>query len=159
MASDRQERRKERRRLLRQLGYSPAEADRLRDWSGQRIETNISTVERRLARVPVEDRSENVQQRLRAIRDHKRQRRIDPAKTRGRLESRSERIRNFSEWSRIKQFPPDVQAKIIEINKRARKRPFAFNSYGYRIYYHMYINRETEPTARRRHDMKDRRDT
>lgn len=158
MAS-RSQRRQERYQLLRRLGYSATDARRLRDRSGDNIDTDISRTERRLARTPAEDRSEQTQARLRTIRDYKRERRTMPAEARSKVESRSQRVRNFREWSVSRDFPPGVVAEIQRINREAGFGPF--NSYGFRVWYHMYVNRESEALSKRRFNSErfERRDT
>lgn len=155
----RSELRRTRYRLLTGLGYSAQDARRLRDQSHLHIEQNITRTERRLARRPAIDRSPEQQRRLRAIRDHKRQLRTEPAETRSRTESKPTRVRNFSEWSRDRNFPPDMLQMVRRINREAGRRPNA--SYGFRILYHIYVTGETETMSKRRFNRErfERRDT
>jgi hypothetical protein len=157
--NDRSRKRYERYQELIRLGYSAKEARRLRDRSGENIDKQIVTTTRQLARIPAEDRSPQVQQRLRALRDRQRVTREQPEIGRGRLESRARRIKNFSEWSKNRNFPAEVLRRINEINRKAGRR--RGSDYGYRVWYHMYVNRETEATSRRRFDSRryERRDT
>jgi hypothetical protein len=159
--NERSRKRYERYKELTRLGYSATEARRLRDHSGENIDKQIVTTTRQLARIPAEDRSPQVQRRLRILRDQQTVRRTEPEKILGRYRSRNRRIRDFSEWSKNRNFPPEVLKRIRDINRRARKRNPRFNDYGFRIWYHMYVNRESEAVSKRRFNSVkyERRDT
>lgn len=154
--ANRNEVRRERHRLLRELGYSPEDARRLRDNSFVNIEKTITRTERRLARRPAIDRSPEQQRRLRKIRDYRKR---DAIELCGRTESKPTRIANWSDWSRDRSFPREFYQRARKINRDSGRRANA--SYGFRILYHMYISGESESLSKRRFNRErfERRDT
>lgn len=154
MPSERAERRRQNYAYYKSLGYSTAEARRLRDVSPDKGFEEIQRTERRLGRIRAIDRSESVQMRLRAIRDEIRSRRRVGVDT-DQPASRVQRIEQFREWSDTRDgFPPNVQRQIERLNVDAGLSPFA--AYGYRVFFHLYVNGLDLAEAR---EVVERRDT
>lgn len=131
---------------LKSLGFSPAEARRLRDRSADNIDATVARREQHLASVPQRRRTVDQRQQLRAIRTGRRVERREPAIGRGMRESRVVRQRNFDRWSGVNKFPSDIRRYISKINRDKQLQPL--DSYGYRMFYHRYVNQFSEPEAR-----------
>lgn len=132
---------------LRVQGFSPTEARRLRDWKGTRITGEVERVERSIARVPVAQRTEAQSERLGSIRRFRRETRTREFQP---IESRMDRKDNFARWTSDRRFPLAIQrqvlgASIAEINRAAGFNPN--NSYGFRLFYHRYVNGASEIEA------------
>lgn len=157
--SNRAELRESRYKLLRSLGYSSADATRRRDWSAERIDADIIATQRRISKKRVSSRSETEQERLEAIRDYRHQERDMPVSVRQRTESRKDRLRNFSDWSKAKEFPAHIQGLIDGYNEQAGFSPL--DSYGYRLFYWQYVRGLDERESKRqiRSLDRERRDT
>lgn len=131
----RSDKRKERYRELRALGFSASEARRYRDQSGTNIDKRISVEQRRISRKPQQMRSSEEVFRLERIRNRRKSR----VTRQPRLDSRRERWQRFSDWSKVQRFPKEYQARIDQINERAGKP--RFDGYGYRRFYYEYVER------------------
>lgn len=129
--------RRERYLELRALGYTPTEATRLRDLSGDNIQKQISRTRRRISRKPVAMRTSEETFRLARIQN--RQRVQSQVQQDGRLGSRESRWRKFSEYSKINKFPKKMRDRIAEINSNVGKPPL--DGYGYRRFYYEYVER------------------
>lgn len=143
MAS-RSERRRIRRQKLQSTGlFTPREISRRIDWSDSRINASIAgkyaaanrAFERAVEELKLEpDATEEIQYR----------------KIRG---SKLTRQTQFKAWSKSKNFPSDVQKEIDDYNDEVglsiRGKDGKTNaSYGYRRFYHRWVNGETTNRAR-----------
>lgn len=133
--------RKERYRELRTLGFSATEARRLRDTSGDTINTEVTSAQRRISRKPQQLRTSEEVFRLERIRNYKRSkftRRI-------RVDSRQARWERFSKWSKAGVFPKELRARIVRINQAAGLG--ANDGFGYRQFYYEYVERLSREDA------------
>ena len=148
--AERDERRKASYNQIRSLGFTPDEARRMRDHTSYRVNQEIHEEGRRVEKVPVRRRTPVEKYKFREIRRYERWE--APFK---REPSRRERLANFQRWSRRNVgFPQDAQDWITRHNIQHRKDPL--DSFGYRLFYHWYVNGKPEPEAR---DIADRNDT
>lgn len=152
MPASRKDIRIERYRYARSLGYNAEEARKYRDYSGERLQREVRQEEKRLADSELEDLSEPERLRLRRIREHRQRENREPER-RGRIETEQDRLRNFKIWSKRKAFPSDIQALIDKINDEGGYDEY--DSYGYRIYYHLYVKQRTAPDAVRMVETRD----
>ncbi len=142
---------------LRQQGFSPTEARRLRDWKGERITTEVTRVERRISRVRVAERTEAQTTRIEAIRDFRSRGRRDPDSFIP-IDSRPARVARFAAWSGTRKFPRGLQIRVLgrtiaQINVDAGLDPL--DGFGYRLFYHRYVNGVSEIEARQRAETRD----
>lgn len=144
--------RKARYRQLRELGFSRKEATKLRDRKGERIERSIRGKETYLRRVPDTLRTEKQQSDYQRIGEYRKQKQSDQRLIR---ESREERLANFANWSsKHIGFPDSILAEIVQYNEDAGELEFA--AYGFRKFYHKYVNGKTDKQAEA---LVERRDT
>lgn len=137
MPESRSEKRKERYRELRALGFTPDRARQLRDHSGKNIQRSISTEQRRISRKPPSMRTSEESFRLRRIQDRNRsQNRIQSD---GRILERQQRWENWSEWSKTNIWPRDMRRIARALNEQAGRPPD--DGYGFRRLYYMYVER------------------
>jgi DNA-binding transcriptional MerR regulator len=136
---------------FRDLGFTPQEARRLRDRSPQR-ERDVLFVERQRIEERQPERRQVIRQIERRIQElpapepPKRIRPTDrldlpdsldfiPRRLQG---THSSNLQNFRQWSNTNiGFPPDIQSFIWNINRRTGR--LRNNSYGYRVFYRMYV--------------------
>lgn len=159
MPRSREQIRKDRYALADRLGFTVEEKRRMRDLSDEKFNRLAVNAERRLRRIEPIDRSPRVQQRLRALQDYRRERREEPVKVRKITEPKSVRKNNFNRWSKERNFPAWARREIRDINRAAGFGPM--NSYGFRVWFYIYTERESFATSRRRFNSEryERRDT
>lgn len=135
----RDEVRRERYGELIRLGFTPKEARRLRDRSGDNIQAEIKQERRRIVKKSVSKRAPIEQRKLAAIRE--RDSRLTVTQRSQRLEPKTVRSKNFSKWSNKygEGFPADRQLEIEAFNERAGKSKY--DKFGYRMYYYRYVER------------------
>lgn len=133
----RSEKRLERYRELRALGFSAEDARRLRDRSGRNIQLEVASEQRRISRKPQRARTPEETFRLRRIQD----RNVSATRIQqeARLNTRRERWMRFSEWSKAGVFPRQYISRIRQINIRAGRD--AYDGYGFRQFYFEYVER------------------
>lgn len=136
MPESRSEKRKERYKELRALGFTVADARRYRDRSGDNIDRFIRVEQRRISRKPIALRSSRESFRLSRIRNYRSQ----PSKKSRRFDSREARWRQFSKWSKNNKFPKWAQDRIVATNRRAGKDSI-LDGFGYRQFYYEYVER------------------
>jgi hypothetical protein len=147
MPESRSELRRTRYKQLRALGYSVAEARKLRDNKADKIDQNIASKQRRIARKPVAKRTVEETFQYERIREYRKQRREQPTVSREPIESANDRYENFSKWSSKRNgFPRRIQRYIADLNIAAGHDPL--DSYGYRVFFHQYVNGTTERKAK-----------
>ena len=145
MPKERNDLRKERYAKLRELGFSSKEALRLRDLSAINIQKVIVQRESNLKKVEKPTEKQRIQRE-----------RLDEERPRLRTSitgTRNQRLTNFKRWSKAKRFPKEINDFITGQNVEAGKD--ILNSYGYRIFYHMYVNKLPEAEAIRRLEQND----
>lgn len=137
---DRAKLRKARYSRLRALGFSRNEATRLRDKSEDSIETETDIKREQIEATPVRKRTPQQRESLKRIEQYQ----SEPSR-RGELSPKRGRIQDFKEWSKAKAFPLWAQTQIDNFNDEANQPPES--SYGYRVFYHMYVNRNGRSKA------------
>lgn len=135
--------RAERRMIARELGFSPAQADRMRDLSPQRFEDEIRAERARITRTSRARRTAEQQSRLDSIREYSGQSEITRQR---RLATGGTRYENFRMWSsKYVGFPDaaldgdDFFPGITAMNRRAGRNDF--DGFGYRAFYYYYVER------------------
>ena len=140
MPESRDQKRIERYRELRALGYDSKTARRLRDASGKNIELFIGRDQRRISRKPIQTRTSSEAFRLRRIQN--RYRTQTELQRKARLSTREERWQEFAEYSKSGIWPAEFRRRIREINRRAGFIKDANNNkYGFRRFYYEYVER------------------
>jgi hypothetical protein len=144
---------------LQALGYSSADASRLRDRSADSIDADIAARQKRISKKPAAKRTASESFQIERIREYRRERREQPTVSREPIESRESRLAQFSDWSVRRDFPPRIIRYIAEINHAAGNDEL--DSYGFRVFYHQYVNGYTERKAKMhvRTLERERRDT
>jgi hypothetical protein len=137
VSESRSDKRKERYREAKALGFSRTEATRLRDLSGKSLQREFSREARRISRKNIKDRSAAETFRLRRIQDRNASQ--DQIRLQSRLDSRRERWLKFSEWSKANKFPASQLKRIVNINTRNGLSPT--DRFGYRMFYYLYVER------------------
>lgn len=137
-------------RYLRSLNFSPTEARRYRDYSNTKIEQQITSRQRTISHKPIKARSPAQSAQLTKIRESKKARIIEPTRP---TETRQDRLDNFNRWSGTRRFPSDARRIIQSINLRFGKNPY--NRFGYRVFYHRYVNGVSEFEAVRLTETRD----
>ena len=145
--------RKSRYAELRSIGYAPIEARRLRDWQGSRIQEHINDRRASIETIPYHRRTTDQQSSVKAIRAYHAKQTKAPDRAIG-LTTRRDRLNQFKQWSKKRDFPPDKLQWIIRENQARHKPPLA--SYGFRLFYHRYVDGIGSIEARR---LVERRDT
>lgn len=145
----RADKRKERYRELRNLGFSAPEARRLRDTSGDTIDSEITVKQRRISRKPQQLRSSEEQFTLDRIRNYRR----GGFSRRSRVDSRRARWERFSKWSEAGVFPKSFRARIVQINQSNGL--LANDGFGYRQFYYEYVERLSREDASQFSDRAD----
>lgn len=148
--------RRERYRYLRHLGYTPREAYKRRDWKTIRVEHSIRSKESYLRRKETLTPQQILQ--LNNLSKHRtqqweRQRAVQIATTVTPLKTKADRWLDFSRWSKRKQFPASFQQIIDEYN--INNGLDIHNSFGYRVFYHRYVNKIPEIDAIIRTETRD----
>lgn len=134
---------------LRALGYSSKDATKFRDRSADSIDTEIASRQKRITRKPVAKRTTQETFQYERIREYRRERREQPTVSREPIESANARYENFSKWSSKRNgFPRRIQRYIADLNIAAGYDPL--DSYGYRVFFHQYVNGTTERKAKTR---------
>lgn len=136
-SQSRNEKRLERYRELRALGFNAKDARKLRDQSGRHIESQISAERRRISRKPVQLRTSDESFKLRRLQD--RSTAETQIRSQARMTSRRERWENFSRWSESRKFPVNYRRRISTINIRAGLPPD--DGFGFRQFYYEYVER------------------
>lgn len=153
----RREIRQQRYNYFRSLGYEAREARRLRDQGSARTDARILSDVERLQSRPQLSREES--ERLERLRSARRERTPTPIPEESRdvespRETQSRRRRNFQRWSqRNVGFPTDVLRRVQSINTSAGLD--IHSSYGYRVFYHRYVNGESPVEAQLRAERRD----
>ncbi len=141
---DRDELRKERYRHLREMGFSPVEARRRRDTSGENIETFVEKERVRIRDIRADTRTErdrNIFQSIRKVR-RRNQITVNKVDSAPRLKSQSARLVDFKNWSEAADFPDWAETYIKKQNRdRGLNR---FDGYGYRRFYYRYVDGDSE---------------
>lgn len=132
--------RKARYSRLRALGFSRNEATRLRDQSEDSIETETDLKREQIESVPVRKRTPQQRESLRRINRYQ-----SDGSRRGELSPKQSRQAEFNQWSKAKAFPLWAQTQIDNFNTEAGYEDYS--SYGYRVFFHMYVNRNRRSTA------------
>lgn len=145
--------RKSRYSELRSIGYSPKEARRLRDWQGSRTQEHIIDRRATLEATPYSRRTKEQQSLLKNIRAYHAKQAKEPERIVS-ISTRKDRLNQFRKWSKERNFPSTTQQWIIRENQARHKPPLA--SYGFRMFYHRYVNGVGSIEARR---LIERRDT
>lgn len=146
------ERRLSRYHYLLDRGYRAVDARRLRDQSATNIRADVSRVERRITIIRPTERTVPEREQLSKIRRENRKIRQRPS-DRQFIEPRVTRLANFSRWSGERNFPTHIQRVVERINLDAGFDPF--HSYGYRVFYHRYVNGVSEIEAISRVERRD----
>lgn len=150
--SSRKDLRIERYKYARNLGYTPTQARQYRDYSKKRIDKVVREDESRLSQKSRGELSEGDRLRLQSIRSERDRERKEPER-RGRTETEKDRLENFKYWSKRKAFPTDIQNLITKINVEAGYDEY--ESYGYRIYYWLYVKQRSAPESVRMVETRD----
>ncbi len=144
--------RRERYAYFRSLGFSSIQSRQFRDNSAARGTLEIQSELTRVRREPsTPDRTD----RIRRLSTAPRQPATTPTRQRESSgETKSRRLQNFRRWSqRNVGFPSDLLTRIHDINTSAG---FDVNSsYGFRVFYHRYVNGEGPDEAERHAEMRD----
>lgn len=146
-------------RLL-EMGYTPSQARQRRDWSNKRLQKSIAGIIGNLTKKETKQAiTPEESDRLLKLRsttkkyvpptegptEPPRKRKVEVLPS---IKSRADRVADWSRWSSNKLgFPDNIQALIDEINKQHGYPAFA--SFGYRAYYHFYVNQIEESEALR----------
>ena len=130
------EKRGERYRYLVTLGFNTVDARKLRDRSGKNIEIAIRQRRLNLQKIPTQERSESEKKNLAGVRRAQRETRTSRE---GKILSETDRADRFSLWSGFEGFPSDALNIIQAINDERGEDEN--DSFGYRMYYHIYVER------------------
>ena len=141
MPESRQSVRKSRYQTLRSLGYTAADARRLRDNRATKIDSSISTRQESLERIPSKRRTKFEKVQLQNIREYRKQ----TVASRTAISTRSTRLEQFRDWTSRREFPTDVLRYVAAINKTYGVGPR--NSYGFRVFYHEFVNGNSHSLA------------
>ena len=149
MTTDGGDKRKERYRELRRLGFDSRTANRLKDQSGPNIERAIQARYRNL------QNRENLSTQDAAYFERLERRQVEDVQHTIEITySESDRQSQFEEWSqRDVGFPDEINQAIREINRQAGL-PFN-DGYGYRRFYYEFVKREPPNIASRLADRDD----
>ncbi len=130
--SERQnQKRTERRKLLRDLGFSPKAAARIRDLSSSRIEAAIKVQKENVESVPRKERSDSDKQILRKFRSV-------PLTNNPRVLTFEQKRDQWSEWSsKSGNFPADIRSKVLAFNDSVGENEN--HSFGYQAAYFEYV--------------------
>lgn len=126
---------------LRSLGYTAAEARRLRDNSSAKIDSSITQRQEGLQRIPAKRRTRFEKVQLENIRQYRQQ----PVTSRTVISTSSSRLEQFREWTGKRDFPVDILRYISSINRSKGLGPR--NSYGFRVFYHEFVNGNSHSLA------------
>lgn len=143
--------RKERYRHFLLLGFSTIEARRFRDHGSPSIERNVESERERIAKIRAPKRTELEQKKIRGIRAFNR--RQPAVEFSGRNKTRSDRWEEFSSWTKNRNFPVWAMAYIQQ--KNADKDLDPLDSFGFRRFYHRYVQNRSEAQAAKFADRDD----
>jgi len=118
-------------------GFSTKDARALRDKSSTNIVKATNVRHTQIRRTSRENRTPQQSAQLTAIRIHRATEQADPSRI-GDIQSTGTREDQWSRWSSpSNDFPASIKNQIIAINRDSGKLPF--DSFGYRMFYFMYV--------------------
>ncbi len=125
------DKRRERIRVLRSLGFTHQQAFRWNNAKGKNVQAVISQAKRDLESVPKAERTPAQTDRLKSFRGV-------PLRNNPRILSREEKRDQWSEWSgKSGMFPARGANRVRELNENAGKDEF--DSFGFQAYYFEYV--------------------
>lgn len=145
------EKRTERYKELRRLGFDSRTANKLKDQSGPNIERAITARFRNLKRR--KRLSDKEREYLNELESRQSAKAANPSSAIERTYSERDRQAQFEEWTAEKSFPPAIQRIIRELN--AEKGKPESDGYGYRQFYYSFVKRRPATAAAKLADRDD----
>lgn len=123
----------------RRLGFTSKEANRMRSWSAEHIESNVTLTARKITKKSRSKRTERESKLLSQLKQEKRLEVQFPERNVG-IQTRVVRERKWSEWSRKKgrDFPPALHTQIQRYNQKHHR--FPDSKFGYRYFYYRMVD-------------------